>query len=134
MKRDCFVRTFQNWFFSAYLLKVFVFLNNFSYIVESNVKVTWLVFSKNQPANVGDVRDLGSISELGRYPGGGNGNPLRYSCLENSKDRGTWQSITHGVTKSQTWLSTHSNKFSKGRWWKNYIWVGNNFIKKWFLL
>ena len=43
---------------------------------------------KNLPANAGDVRDVGSIPELGRSPGGGNGYPLQYSCLENPMDRG----------------------------------------------
>ena len=43
---------------------------------------------KNPPANEGDVRDLGAISESGRSPGLGNGNPLQYSCLENPMDRG----------------------------------------------
>ena len=57
---------------------------------------------KNPPANAGDTRDAGSISGLGRSPGGGHGNPLQYSCLENSMDRGTWRAIAHGVAKSQT--------------------------------
>ena len=61
---------------------------------------------KNLPANAGDARDAGSISELGRSPGGGNGNPLQYSCLENAMDRGAWQATVHGVTKSGTGLST----------------------------
>ena len=43
---------------------------------------------KNLPANAGDIRDLGSIPETGRSPGGGNGNPFQYSCLENPMDRG----------------------------------------------
>ena len=45
---------------------------------------------------------------LGRSPGGGHGNPLQYSCLENPMDRGAWQAMVHGITKSQTrrkWLS-----------------------------
>ena len=46
--------------------------------------------------------DLGSIPGLGRSPGGENGNPLQYSCLENSMDRGTWQATVHGVAKSWT--------------------------------
>ena len=46
---------------------------------------------KNLPANAGNVRDTGSIPELGRSPGGGNGNPLQCSCLENPMDRGAWQ-------------------------------------------
>ena len=45
---------------------------------------------KNPPANAGDVRDMGSIPRLGRSPGGGHGNPLQYSCLENPMDRGVW--------------------------------------------
>ena len=50
------------------------------------------------------VEDLGSISWLGRSPGGGHGNPLQYSCLENLKDRGAWRAVVHGVTKSCTGL------------------------------
>ena len=50
----------------------------------------------------GDTVDAGLIPGLGRSPGGGNGNPLRYSCLENSMDRGAWQVTVHGVTKSWT--------------------------------
>ena len=49
---------------------------------------------KNLPANAGDTRDVGLISELRRSPGVGNGNPLQYSCVENSMDRGTWQAIS----------------------------------------
>ena len=47
-------------------------------------------------------QDLVLIPGSGRSPGGGNGNPLQYSCLENSMDRGAWLSTVHGVTKSQT--------------------------------
>ena len=54
---------------------------------------------KNPPVNAGDRRDAGSIPGLGRYLGGGHGNPVQYSCLENSMDRGAWQAIVHGVTK-----------------------------------
>ena len=45
---------------------------------------------KNPPANAGDIRDAGLISGSGRSPGGGHGNPLKYSCLENPMDRGDW--------------------------------------------
>ena len=45
---------------------------------------------KNLPANAGDARDMGSIPGSGRSPGVGNGNPLQFSCLENSIDRGAW--------------------------------------------
>ena len=53
---------------------------------------------KNLPANVGDKRDMGSLPGSGRSPGGGNGNPSRYSCLENPVDRGAWWATVHGVT------------------------------------
>ena len=49
-----------------------------------------------------NVRDLGSIPGLGRSPGGGHGNPLQYSCLENPMDREAWQATAHRVAKSQT--------------------------------
>ena len=53
---------------------------------------------KNLPANAGDPGDMGLISGSERFPGVGNGNPLQYSCLENSMDRGAWQAIVHRVT------------------------------------
>ena len=53
---------------------------------------------KNPPVNARDVRDAGLIPGS---PGVGNGNPLQYSCLGNFMDRGAWQAIVHGVTKSQ---------------------------------
>ena len=55
---------------------------------------------KNPPAIAGDIRDTGSIPGLGRSAGGGHDNPLQYSCLENSMDRGAWRATVHGVTKS----------------------------------
>ena len=61
---------------------------------------------KNLPANVGDAKDAGLISGSRRSPGKGNGNPLQYSCLENSMDRGAWEATVHGVTKSWTRLIT----------------------------
>ena len=54
---------------------------------------------KNPPDNAGD---LGSMPGLGRSPGERNGNPLQYSCLGNSMDRGNWQTTVHRVTKSGT--------------------------------
>ena len=57
---------------------------------------------KNLSANAGDVRDMGSIPGLGRSPGGENGNPLQYSCLENPMDRGASWATVHRVTKNQT--------------------------------
>ena len=60
---------------------------------------------KNPPANTGDMGHTDLIPELGRSPGGRDGNPLQYSCLENSVDRGAWRATVHGVTKSQMGLS-----------------------------
>ena len=57
---------------------------------------------KNPPANAGDVRDKGLIPRWGRVPGVGNGNPLQYSCLKNSVDRGAWQATVHGVAELET--------------------------------
>ena len=62
---------------------------------------------KESTCNAGD---LGSILGSGRSPGGGHGNPLQYSCLENPMDRGAWQATVCGVVKSWTWLTnTHTN-------------------------
>ena len=60
---------------------------------------------KNLPANAGDARDLCSIPGLGISSGIGNGNPLQYSCLEDSMDRGAWQATVPGVAKGQIQLS-----------------------------
>ena len=57
---------------------------------------------KNPPANAGNMRDTGSI--LGQLPADGNGYPLQYPCLENSRDRGAWWATVHWVTQSWTWL------------------------------
>ena len=56
---------------------------------------------KKLAANAGGVRDVGSIPGLGRSPGGGHGNPLQYSCLENPMDRAWWATV-HGVAESDT--------------------------------
>ena len=63
---------------------------------------------KNLPADAGDARDAGVIPGWGRSPGGGNGNPLQYSCLGSPMDRGAWWAAVHGVAKSQTRLSSHT--------------------------
>ena len=60
---------------------------------------------KNPLANAGDMRNMGSVPESGRFPGGGNGNPLQNSCLGNPVDRGVWWAAVHGISKSQTRLS-----------------------------
>ena len=55
---------------------------------------------KESACNKGDTRDLGLIPGSGRFPGGGDGNPLQYSCLENPLDRGAWRATIHGVAES----------------------------------
>ena len=60
---------------------------------------------KKPPFHAGDLRDVGSIPGWAGSSGGGNGNPLQYSCLGNAMDRGAWQASVQGVTKSQTQLS-----------------------------
>ena len=59
---------------------------------------------KNPPPNPRDIRDVGSIPGLGRSPGGGHGNSLQYSCLENPMDRRAWWATVHRVAKSGTRL------------------------------
>ena len=63
---------------------------------------------KNPPASARDVGDAGLIPGSRRSPGGGNGNPLQNSCLENPMDRGVWQATVHEAVKSQTGLSEHT--------------------------
>ena len=72
---------------------------------------------KESTCNAGDKGDVGSVPESGRSPGRGNSYPLQYSCLENSRDRGTWWVTVHGVAKSQILWSmythTHSHTHTK---------------------
>ena len=77
---------------------------------------------KNLPANTGDTREVGLIPGLGRSPGGGRGNLLQYSCLENPMDRGAWRATVPGVAKSRTQLkglSLHTNRWRVqfSAWW-----------------
>ena len=68
---------------------------------------------KNLPVNAGDTRDKRSVPGLGRSPGGGNGNLLQDSLLENPMDRGVWRAQVHGVAESGTTeqLSSHITTF-----------------------
>jgi len=69
---------------------------------------------KNLPANAGDIRDVGSIPRSVRSPGGGHGNPLQYSGLENPMDRGAWRTTVHGVAELDTTEGTqHAHKTLK---------------------
>ena len=70
---------------------------------------------KTPPANPGDASDSGLVPGSGRSPGEGNGTPLQYSCLENPMDRGAWQTVIHGVTKSQTEDTNTYTWFVNGR-------------------
>ena len=63
---------------------------------------------KNPPANAGATGDMGSIPGSGRSPGGGNGNPLQYSCWDNPMNGGGRRATVHTVAKSWTRLSTHT--------------------------
>ena len=73
----------------------------------------WLS-SKESVCNARDSRDLGLISGSGRSPGGRQGNPLQYFCLENPTDRGAWWAIVHEVSKSQTRLKQLSTACNTG--------------------
>ena len=85
---------------------------------------------KNLPANDGDVEDMGLIPGLGRFSGGGHGNPVQYSFTENPTDRGAWWATVHRVAKSQTrlkQLSTHTC-LSSGRNSTLIIWLTQNIL------
>ena len=76
-----------------------VFLKNFLFCIGASQVV---LVVNNLPTSAGHVRDVGSIPGSGRSHGGGSGNPLQDSCLENSMDRGAWRATVHVVAKSQT--------------------------------
>ena len=70
----------------------------------------------NLPANAGDTKDAGLIPGSGRASGGGNGDPLQYSCPGNPMDRGAWWATVHGVTKEldmTEWLNNNNNNYSR---------------------
>ena len=78
---------------------------------------------KNLPAN-GDIRDVDSIPELGRSPGGEHGNPLQYSCLENPIIRGAWRAAVHRAGHDWATLSAHARvTIQRGQWfwWKSLV-------------
>ena len=67
--------------------------------------ILYYAMVKNLPANAGDAGNVGLISRLQSFPGGGNGNLLQYSCLENPMDREAWWAIVRGVTRNWMQLS-----------------------------
>ena len=72
--------------------------NNSYYTGSSQV----VLVVKNPASDAGDIRGAGSALGLERSPGGGHGNPLQFSCPENTMDSGAWQVMVHGITESQT--------------------------------
>ena len=74
---------------------------------------------KNTPASAGGIRDRSLISGSGRFPRGGHGSPLQYSCLENPMDRGAWWAVVHRFAQSGTrlkQLSTHAHRETILHW------------------
>ena len=78
------------------------------------VGLPWWLSSKESACNTGDTEDAGLIPGSGRSLGVGNGNPLQYSFLENSRERGSWWVTVHRATKSWTQLSTHTQSGYQG--------------------
>ena len=74
----------------------------FKVLHSNNAGFPGVTVVKNPPANTGDTRDMGSIPGLGRSPGGGHGNSLQYSCIDNLVDRGALQATVHRVAQSRT--------------------------------
>ena len=93
---------YHHYWVGQYLLIQYFILKKMKYRAPQVVLVV-----KNPPANAGDTWDVGLIPGSGTCPGE-HDNPLQYSCLENSMDRGAWQATVHRVTNSQTWLKWFS--------------------------
>ena len=81
---------------------------------------------KNPPVNAGDLRDTGSVLGQRRSPGGGHGNPLQYSCLENPMDRAAWWATDLGVTNSRKQLKQLSTHRSNCLWNLQSPWQNEN--------
>ena len=79
-----------------------IFLKFVKQKINKNMITQVMLVVQNLPASAGDLRDMGSIPGSGRFPGGGHGNPLQYSCLENPMERGAWRAAVHKVSKSWT--------------------------------
>ena len=92
------------WWATVHEVKIIFIRKSSYYSFFSMLTFALALVVKNPPANAGELRDAGSIPGLGRSPGGENGNPLQYSCLESPMDREAWRATVHGVAKSQTRL------------------------------
>ena len=86
----------------GFVVNPYLQLGHFSSIFQARWASQVALVVKNQPANTGDIREVGSILGSGRSPGGGHSNPFQYSCLENPMHSGAWRAAVHGVTKSRT--------------------------------
>ena len=83
-------------------LKIFIFtIEVFSATLRASLGA---LVVKSWSSKAGDTRDSGSVLGSGRFPGGGHGNPLQYSSLENPVDRGAWWAVVHRVAQSRTQL------------------------------
>ena len=112
---------------SIFLGLTFEFLIHFEVILVCHVRLKSISFACEYPVFLGfpggtsnkeplansEIRDMGSIPGLGRSPGGGHGNPLQYSCLENPMDREAWWATIYRVPESQTWLKWRSMQASR---------------------
>ena len=95
-----------------------------TFLLEFSHKVAWIrkgsipcgLLGKESTCNAGVAGDTGLIPGSGRSPGGGNGNPLQYSCLGNPMNREAWQASVHSVTKSLTFLGFKGNYFPSDIW------------------
>ena len=95
------------------------------FLVTVYLVLPWWPRGKESACSAGGARDMSLISRSGRSPGGGHGNPLQYSCLQNPMDRGAWWATVHGVAKSWTrpkWLSTHVHTVYLGIEGKSLKW------------
>ena len=78
------------------------FVKGLSYTLAEDAGLPQWLSGKESACNAGDIRAVGWIPGSGRSPGGGNGNPLQYSCQENPMDREVWQATVHSVAESDT--------------------------------
>ena len=120
------------------------FLNVYRFSNQINISLCGLarVSVVESDCSAGDTEDAGSAPGWWWSPGGGNGNPLQFSCLKNLMNRGAWQATVHGVTGSRTQLSTHTHpsimftniknvnlcaiKFELRPWQTLFLYVNNN--------